>query len=89
MGVEQPVVTLVFNSEGTKAFAEATKKFVNQKISIVLDGDVISDPNVLHEITEGEAIITGQGSLEEAARLSTLIRAGALPVTLKAIEIVQ
>ncbi|HHT51152.1 MAG TPA: protein translocase subunit SecD [Eubacteriaceae bacterium] len=87
MGVEQPVVTLVFNSEGTKAFAEATKKFVNQKISIVLDGDVISDPNVLHEITEGEAIITGQGSLEEAARLSTLIRAGALPVTLKAIEI--
>ncbi len=87
MGVEQPVVTLVFDSKGTKAFAEATKKFVNQKISIVLDGDVISDPNVLDEITEGEAIITGQGSLDEAGNLSTLIRAGALPVTLDAIEI--
>jgi preprotein translocase subunit SecD len=87
MGVEQPVVTLEFNDEGTKAFADATEKFIKQPIAIVLDGEVISSPNVQNVITNGEAIITGQNSLQEAADLSTLIRAGALPVTLKAVEI--
>ena len=87
MGVEQPVVTLELNKDGTKAFADATKKFINQPIAIVLDGEVISAPNVINEITTGEAIITGQNNLEEAADLSTLIRAGALPVTLEAVEI--
>lgn len=87
MGVEQPVVTLEFNDEGTKAFADATEKFIKQPIAIVLDGEVISAPNVQNVITNGEAIITGQNSLEEAADLSTLIRAGALPVTLEAVEI--
>src|SRR5699024_10714993 len=33
MGVEQPVVTLEFNKEGTTAFAEATEKFIDQAIS--------------------------------------------------------
>lgn len=86
-GAEQPVVTLKFNSEGTKAFAEATEKFINQPISIVLDGQVISAPHVQNAITTGEAVITGQQSLEEAGNLATLIRAGALPVNLEPVEI--
>lgn len=87
MGVEQPVVTLELNKDGTKSFASATKEFKDQQIAIVLDGEVISAPNVVNEITDGKAVITGQESLEEAADLSTLIRAGALPVTLEAVEI--
>ncbi|MCR1898209.1 protein translocase subunit SecD [Irregularibacter muris] len=86
-GAEQPVVTLKFNSEGTKAFAEATEKFINQPISIVLDGQVISAPHVQNAIATGEAVITGQQSLEEAGNLATLIRAGALPVNLEPVEI--
>src|SRR5699024_1774935 len=82
MGVEQPVVTLEFNKEGTTAFAEATEKFIDQAISIVLDDEVISAPGVQNVITDGQAIITGQSTLQEASDLSTLIRGGALPVTL-------
>ena len=84
---EQPVVTLKFNKKGTTAFAEATKKFINQPISIVLDGEAISSPYVQNTITNGEAVITGQSSLEEASDLSTLIRAGALPVSLNPVEV--
>ncbi|SJZ36190.1 protein translocase subunit SecD [Garciella nitratireducens] len=84
---EQPVVTLKFNKKGTAAFAKATKEFINQPISIVLDGEVISAPIVQSTITNGEAVITGQSTLEEASDLSTLIRAGALPVSLEPVEV--
>lgn len=86
-GAEQPVVTLELNKEGTSAFAKATEQFVGQPISIVLDDETISAPYVNTAITNGEAVITGQSSLEEASDLSTLIRAGALPVSLEPVEV--
>lgn len=87
IGGEQPVVTLKFDEKGTKAFAKATEEFINQPISIVLDGQVISAPTVNNVISDGEAVITGQKDLQEAGDLSTLIRAGALPVALEPVEI--
>lgn len=87
MGVERPVVTLELNKEGAEAFAEATEKYIGQQISIVLDNDVISSPVVQNVISDGKAVITGQSSLEEASNLSTLIRAGALPINLEPVEI--
>ncbi|MPW24561.1 protein translocase subunit SecD [Alkalibaculum sp. M08DMB] len=81
------VVTLKLNQEGSDAFAEATKEFINQVIEIRLDNEVISAPNVQTEITDGEAVITGMANLEEAGNLAMLIRAGALPVQLEPIEI--
>lgn len=86
-GVEEPVVTLKLNKEGTSAFAKATEQFIGQPISIVLDGETISAPYVNTAITNGEAVITGQSTLEEASDLSTLIRAGALPVSLEPVEV--
>ncbi|WP_028992252.1 protein translocase subunit SecD [Thermoanaerobacter thermocopriae] len=84
-GVQQPEVTLVLDAEGTKKFAEATQKFLNQPIAIVLDDKVISAPRVNDVITTGNAVITGLKDFQEASELATLIRAGSLPVTLKPI----
>lgn len=84
-GVQQPEVTLVLDAEGTKKFAEATQKFLNQPIAIVLDDKVISAPTVQSVITNGNAVITGLKDFQEASELATLIRAGSLPVTLKPI----
>lgn len=86
-GAQAPQVTLSFNAEGAKKFADATGKFINQQIAIVLDQKVISAPVVQSKITGGNAVITGLESFDEASKLAIQIRSGALPVTLKPIEI--
>nr|WP_312576877.1 protein translocase subunit SecD [Sedimentibacter sp.] len=78
----KPVVTLKFDSEGTKQFADATAKLVNQRISIFMDETMISSPVVNEAITGGEAIISNMGSIEEAKALSEKINSGALPFSL-------
>ena len=83
----KPVVSLKLNDEGTKKFAEATTNNLNKTISIYMDDEVISSPKVNSVITDGNAIIEGSSSVEEAQNLAGLINAGALPVTVKAISI--
>ncbi|MEF9917921.1 MAG: protein translocase subunit SecD [Eubacterium sp.] len=85
--IEQAVVTLKFNEEGTKLFADATQKYLNKKIEIRLDDEVISSPNVNVAITNGEAVIEGMENMEEAGNLAELIRGGALPVKLSPLEV--
>lgn len=83
----KPVVSLKLNAEGTKKFADATEKNLYKTISISMDEEVISSPIVNSVITDGNAVIEGTGSVEEAKNLAGLINAGALPVTVKAISI--
>ncbi|MGB4439709.1 MAG: protein translocase subunit SecD [Sedimentibacter sp.] len=77
-----PVVTLVFNDEGAKLFADATERLVNQRISIYMDETLISAPSVTQKITGGDAVITNMQSTEEAKSLSDKINSGALPFSL-------
>lgn len=86
-GIESAVVTLKFNEEGTKLFADATQKYIGQVIQIKLDDEVISSPTVNVAITNGEAVIEGMGDITEAGNLASLIRGGALPVKLTPVEI--
>ena len=94
-------ISLEFTSEGTTAFADATKKAYNGQVKsttdgvrsdaimIVLDGNIISAPSVNGPIDNGKALITAGGTggfkQDEATRLAALIRGGALPVELKEI----
>ncbi len=82
-GNKEYLVALEFDKEGTKAFAKATKKYINQPIYIVYDNEIISYPTVRAEIKNGECVIEGQASFEEAEKLASSIRIGALPVELK------
>ncbi len=86
-GLEKAVVTLKFSDEGTRLFADATKKYIGQAIQIKLDDEIISSPTVNVAITTGEAVIEGIGDIEEAGNLASLIRGGALPVKLVPIEV--
>lgn len=76
------VVELYFSQEGTAKFAEATAKTVGKQIAIVYDNDVISAPRVNSVINQGQCIITGQKTFEEAEELAAVIRIGALPIEL-------
>ncbi|SRR6056297_92912 len=80
------MVTIDFNSEGTKLFDRATADNVGEQIAIVLDNVVISAPVVQERISGGKAQISGDFSPAEAQRLSIMLRAGALPV---AVEVLQ
>ena len=84
--VGEPVVALELNSEGTKKFADATEKFLNQRISIYMDDKLLSSPTVQAHITDGSARITGIGTIEEATTLANQINGGALPFALKAVS---
>ena len=73
-------------ADGQKTFEEITSEHLNKTISIVLDGEVISSPRVESVITRGEGIIKGNFTFDEAARLSALLRGGALPVKVEIAE---
>jgi len=75
-------VNLEFSDEGAQKFADLTTKNVGRKISILLDGEVLTAPNVQEPILGGHARITGQKTLEEAQNLAIVLRSGALPVFL-------
>jgi len=81
-----PFISLEFDEEGAQLFAAATGKFLNQPISIVLDDEVISAPHVRSVITDGEAVIEGDFTAEEAGNLALLLRSGSLPVELVELE---
>ncbi|MBR4580299.1 MAG: protein translocase subunit SecD [Lachnospiraceae bacterium] len=87
-GVKQNVVNLSFNENGKKAFADATAKAVvsGETIAIYYDGNFISVPRVNDSINTGEAVVSGMGSYEEADRLASKIRIGALKLTLQEIR---
>lgn len=55
-------------------------------IYISLDGEVISAPVVSTEIRNGDAVIEGDFTIDEAATLAALIRGGALPVNLVEVQ---
>lgn len=76
------VVQLKLTKEGSTKFAIATKKMLNQYITIYMDDTAISAPKVNAEITDGNAIITGMASAEEAQDLASKINAGSLPFAL-------
>lgn len=82
----KPVVGLQFNSEGAKKFQEITKRNIGSPLAIVVDGQIITAPRVQQEISGGNAVITGNFTLEEARQLSIQLNSGALPVPVKIIE---
>ncbi len=80
-------VGLELTDEGTKKFADATGKYIGQQIAIYLDDEMISNPRVQVQITDGRASITGSKSLEEAKTTAGLINSGALPLPVKAVTV--
>ena len=85
MGNGQYVVSLTMTDEGTKKFAEATKAAApnHDIIYIVYDEQVVSYPSVNSEITDGNAVIEGMASYEEANQLASTIRIGGLKLQLE------
>ena len=87
-GTVQNVVELSMTSEGTKKFAEATRKAYEkgETLAIYYDGELISVPYVNATIEDGKAIITNIESYDIADNLATQIRIGGLSLELQEIR---
>ncbi len=85
LGNLQYVVALGLNATGTESFAKATQKAYQQgeTIAIYYDDKFISVPRVSVVIKDGQAVVTGMANAEEAERLASNIRNGALKLELQ------
>lgn len=82
----EPQVAIQFDSEGTKIFSQLTQKNLQKPLAISLDNQIISAPVVQTAITDGQAVITGKFSVDEAKQLAIQLNAGALPVPIKLVQ---
>lgn len=82
----QPVVSIQFDQQGGAKFAKLTTENVNRPFAIILDGKVLSAPNINEPILGGSAQISGGFTVDTANQLAIALRSGALPVDLKVVE---
>jgi preprotein translocase subunit SecD len=84
----EPVIQLKFSNEGRAKFSELVKQNIKKPIGIFLDKRLLQAPVVSEELASGlfnDPTITGV-DLETAKNVSTLLRAGALPVPIEIVE---
>ncbi len=66
-------ISLTFDGEGSREFADLTRANVGNRLAIVLDGEVMSAPNIISAITGGRAQITGRFSETEVRNLASVL----------------
>ncbi len=81
----QPVVNFFLSPDGGQAFAQATGANVGKGLAIVLDGQVVSAPNIRTRIAD-QGLIEGSFTQQEVEDLATVLRSGALPAGISYLE---
>ncbi len=81
----QPVVNFYLTHEGGRKFGDVTGDNVGRGLAIVLDGNVVSAPNINSQIND-QGIIEGGFTQREVEDLSTVLRSGALPAGITYLE---
>ena len=82
----EPTVSFTLDRLGAQKFGRATTDNVGKRLAIVLDGEIVSAPNINEPITSGNGMISGNFSFQEATDLALLLRSGALPTPLIVVE---
>ncbi len=82
----RPVVDIGFNGAGSAIFARVTRTQTGQQFAMLLDGKVLSAPEINEPILSGQAQISGNFTTESANNLSIALKSGALPVKLAVVE---
>ena len=81
-----PVIGLNFNSEGEDLFAKITRDNVGKVLGIFLDGNLIQAPYIREEVSGGEAVITGDFTVDEAKSVVRDLNYGALPMPINLVS---
>jgi preprotein translocase subunit SecD len=81
----QPIVEFSLTPDGAQKFGDLTGANINKPLAIVLDGRVVSAPNIHSKITD-RGQIEGGFTQQQAEDLSTVLRSGALPASITYLE---
>jgi preprotein translocase subunit SecD len=88
-------VNISFNGAGTTAFGNLTTSMFDtygnngnptsplDQLAVVLDGNIVSSPNVISPSTAGQTMITGGFNEQQATLLANQLSYGHLPLTFK------
>jgi len=82
----EPLVTFRFSADGARRFAQVTQENVGKPFAIVFDNEVLSAPIIREPILGGSGQISGNFTVQDAADMAILLRAGELPGNLTLIE---
>ncbi|MBI3611159.1 MAG: protein translocase subunit SecD [Nitrospirae bacterium] len=82
----EPYVSIRMDGTGAQVFERITAENVKKRLAIILDNNVYSAPVIQDRIAGGNAQITGSFTTQEANDLSIVLRAGALPAPVHAIQ---
>lgn len=74
------MVSFQLDGEGGRLFGDITGANKNKRLAIVLDGKIMSYPNIQDRIGGGSGQITGSFNHDEAKDLALILRSGSLPV---------
>lgn len=80
-----PAVSFTLTPEGGKRFYKFTSENIGKPLSIILDNRIQEVANIESRISDS-GIIHGRFTVEEADDISLVLRAGALPATIKYLE---
>src|SRR3989339_1918981 len=82
----KPQVGLKFNKKGADLFAAITKRNIGKPVGIFIDNMALTTPTVQTEILDGNAVINGKFTVDDAKKLAIAINSGALPLPIKLVE---
>ena len=69
-GTKTYYVNVILTEEGKGIFADATKRMLGKRLAVYLGDECILNPVVQSQITDGQIMISGLKSLEEAGELA-------------------
>lgn len=76
-------IAFTLTEKGRKIMADFSRTHVGSILAILMDKSVVSAPTISAEIPNGEVVITGQFTKEEADDLKAKLRTAPLPIPLK------
>ena len=79
-------VMLKFNEEGKELFAELTEEYMNQKIEVYLNDELLTAPTVQAPITDGTAQIYGDFTDDEALEIASAVNSSLLDFSLVVVK---
>ena len=83
--IGEPVIGFSLTAEGAPKFGELTGSNINRQLAIVLDNKIVSAPRVNSRI-DGDGVIEGSFTQQQAADVALTLRSGSLPVSLTTME---
>lgn len=75
----QPMIELTFNTQWAQIFWELSKRLVWKPMAIFVGWELLTAPTINEAILSGRAVITGQYTPEEAAKLANDINTWVVP----------